>query len=144
LNQGEEIMKQKNRSKILYAFIILTLITMACEFSFSSAKISDVIMSKDENGTSPTTVFGSSDVFYCIVETSNAPSSTMVKVEWYADDVDYEDIAPNTLLEAYELEGSDVFTFSLSNDYLWPTGLYRVDVYLNGEYQSSLNFSVSE
>lgn len=137
-------MIQKNRSKLLYASIILLLITMACEFSFSSANISDVFMSKDENGTSPTTVFGSNDVFYCIVETSNAPSSTKVKVEWYADNVDHEDIAPNTLLDTYELEGNDVFTFSLSNDYLWPTGLYRVDVFLNGEYQSSLNFSVSE
>jgi hypothetical protein len=101
-------------------------------------------MSKDESGTSPTTIFNGNDVFYCIVKTSNAPSSTVVKVESYADNVDYEEITPNTLLETYELEGSDVFTFSLSNEYPWPTDLYRVDVYLNGEFQSSVNFSVSE
>jgi ABC-type transport system substrate-binding protein len=137
-------MKQKNRIKLLYAFIILALAMLACEFSLSTAEISDVYMSRDENGTTPTTVFGNSDIFYCIVETAYAPSDTMVKVEWYAVDIDYEDIAPNTLLDSLESEGSDVYTFSLSNDYQWPNGLYRADIYLNGEFHSSVNFSVTE
>ena len=141
---GEEDMKKKNRLKVLYAFVILALTMLACEFSFSTAEITDAYMSNDENGTSPTTVFDGSDIFYCVVKTNNAPSDTLVKVEWYAVDVDLEDIAPNTLLDSYELEGDDGFTFSLSNDYLWPIGLYRVDIFLNGEFHSSVNFSVSE
>jgi hypothetical protein len=137
-------MKQKNGIKTLYAFFILVIVTLACEFSFSTAEITNAYMSKDENGASPTTIFDNNDIFYCIVETSNAPSDIKVKVEWYAVDIDQEDIEPNTLLESFELEGSDVFTFSLSNDYLWPYGLYRADIYLNGEFHSSVNFSVAE
>jgi ABC-type transport system substrate-binding protein len=137
-------MKKKKELLLLIALSVLVLVTLACEFSASTAEITNAYMSIDEDGNSPTTVFSGSDVFYCIVETAAAPSSTKIKAEWYAVNVDFEDVQPNTLLEEVEIEGSDIFTFSLSNDYLWPNGIYRVDLYLNGEFDSSVDFSVAE
>lgn len=137
-------MKMKRGTKLLFAIFIMAMATLACEFSFSTAEITNVYMSFDENGTSPTTVFGGADIFYCIVETSGAPDSTVVKVEWYAVEIADDSIPPNYFLNEAEFEGNGIFTFSYEFDYLWPPGLYRVDVYLDGEYSTSANFNVSQ
>ena len=38
--------------------------------------------------------------------------------------------------------GSGLINFNLSNDNLWPTGSYKVDIYMNGTLTSTVEFSV--
>jgi WD40 repeat protein len=38
--------------------------------------------------------------------------------------------------------GSGVIYFTLSNDNLWPTGSYKVNIYLNGELETTVEFVV--
>lgn len=126
----------------LFTIIILTLAMSGCEFSASTANIPSVVLATDEAGTNVTTQFSPEDTFYAVVELANAPDSTEVKAVWTA--VDVGDAAePGQLIDEATLEtGSGQVIFDLSNDGFWPAGQYKVDIYLDGELDQTLEFSV--
>lgn len=134
-------MKIKN-FQIFLALIVIVLSSLACEFNVSSAKISDAYMSSTNDGSNKTTTFSGDQSFFCIVTLSNAPDNTTIKAVWTAVDVDGVD--PNLFLDEVELttEGKNEFVFDLQNDSLWPTGVYKVDIFLNGTLDRTLEFSV--
>lgn len=131
----------------LFVFFIgllsLTLFLSGCEFSASTANIGDVIMAKDSAGENPTTVFEPSDTVFSLVTLNNAPDDTQLKAVWTA--VDVGDAAPaNQLIDEVELvAGSGVHEFSLTPDAAFPAGSYKVEIYLNGELDRTLQFTVS-
>ena len=97
---------------------------------------------KDDAGQQTTTVFAPTDTtFYSQVELSNAPDSTTLKAVWTAVSTAGEE--PNVLIDETTLTGGDgSYTFSLQNDSLWPTGQYKVDLYLNETLDRTLTFTV--
>jgi hypothetical protein len=121
------------------AFLFLT----ACSFSASSANIGSAKMATDKNGKNPTKTFSPDQPFYCIVELSNAPDDTKVRAVWTA--VKAEGADANTKIdEANATSGSGQLQFNLSNQSSWPTGDYKVDLYLNDakEPTKTLEFQV--
>lgn len=133
-----------NIAKIV-SFITILLLT-ACssgsEISFSTAKIDKAILAEDSDGNQETTVFDADQVFYLVVGLANAPDDTEVKAAWTAVEVNGAD--PDTFLDETVLKnGSGQLTFELANDTPWPAGSYKVDLYLNGELDRTLGFSVS-
>ena len=132
----------KNYRLQIFSIIgILLFVTAACSFSASTAKIKDAWTSRDNNGEQQkTTVFANDDIFYCMVTLANAPDDTVVKSVWYA--VDVEGVDPNSLIAETEFTGGGEMTFNLTSDNLWPVGKYKVELYLNGELDRTLEFSV--
>ena len=129
-----------------YFFIVLAAAALflgmvACEFSASTANIKEAWLSFDQDGEQRTEVFGQDDVFYAQVLLANAPDETNVKTVWVA--VDVENTDPDFVIYETEIASGDAdLYFELSNDNLWPFGLYRADIYLNGELDRSLDFTV--
>ena len=125
---------------------------LACEFSVSTAKISDAVMATDTQGDNfepvgvTDTYAADQAVFHAVVSVANAPDDTTVKAVWTA--VDVGDAAePGTLIDETEMsvDGSRNIDFTLeSNSGQWPPGTYKVDIYLNGDLDRTLNFSVAE
>ena len=131
----------RNKFSILFVLFVLLLVSLACDFSASTANISEAYLSMYADGSEETTVFTQDEIIYCIVVLKNAPDETVVKTEWIA--VDVENTEPNYLIDVVEITtGSDTLTFDLSNTGLWPLGEYRADVYLNEELSNSLAFTV--
>ncbi len=120
----------------------MTLLALACNFSFSTAKIASAKLTTDKEGTQETTVFAPDQTFYCIVNLANAPEATKLKAVWTA--VEVEGKQPNLLIDQIETTAGNqnVFAFSLSNDQLWPAGKYKVDLYLNDKLDRTLEFEV--
>jgi hypothetical protein len=109
---------------------LLVLFLSACSFSASTANISSAKMARDQDGEQPTKTFSPDEPFYCIVELSNAPNDTKVRALWTA--VKAEGAEPNTEIdEAKTTSGSGQLQFNLSNEGPWPTGDYKVELYLN-------------
>ena len=126
---------------ILLGLVMLVLAAAACEFSASTANIGDAWLSDSEDGGTRVTTFAQDAVFYAFVDLKNAPEDTTLKAVWIA--VDVEGVEPNFVI--YETEftsGSNVVTFDLSNNNLWPLGRYRVEIYLNGKLDKTLDFEV--
>lgn len=121
--------------------LVLALVTLACGFSASTANISEAYMAADEEGANRTTVFTQDQGFYAIVALKNAPDDTTVKAVWTA--VDVQDTEPNLVINETPITTPDAtIPFSLTNENLWPVGSYKVDIYLNDELNTTLEFSV--
>lgn len=135
---------KKNKLILIIAIIAISLVIQACEFSFSTANFDDAFMSKDADGNQATTTYEQGDIFYAIVDLVNAPDDTIVRAVWFA--VNAEGVAANTQLDdVSSTSGAARLTFNLANavNMLWPAGQYRVDLYLNDELKSSLEFQVA-
>ena len=130
---------KKHRLQLGFTIAMVVLSILAC--SASTANIKDAQMARDYDGNEPTTVFAQNEIFYCVVDLANAPDDTTVKTSWTA--VAVEGVEPNLFIDETELtSGSNSLHFQLSNDSLWPLGSYKVDIYLNGELDRTLEFEV--
>ncbi len=126
---------------VLAAAFALTLFILACGFNISTANIGDAWMATDESGQVRVTSYGQSDVFYAIVDLRNAPDGTSVKTVWTA--VRVEGFPANQVIDEAALSArSGLLYFTLTPDSLWPTGEYKVDIYLNDKLDKTLRFEV--
>jgi hypothetical protein len=131
-----------NRFVVLGIGVILMAVMLACGFSASTANIKDATIAREVNGSAEaTTSFAPDEIFYCLVNVANAPEDTVTKAAWYA--VDVPGVDPNFLIDETEIAGGGDITFDLSNDQYWPDGIYKVEIYLDGELDRTLEFSVS-
>jgi hypothetical protein len=131
----------QKRPTIYLAAVVLILTTLACSFSASTANIKDAYLTADSDGEQPQEVFSPDQGFYLQVNLANAPDDTVVKASWIA--VEVEGVEPNYVIDEVEINtGLPIVTFDLVNDNLWPQGSYRVDLYLNGDLDQSLEFEV--
>jgi outer membrane usher protein FimD/PapC len=136
---------------LLLAIVLFAIPALACDLSFSTAAITNAVTSKDVKGDKFEPV-GITDTypadqgkFHAVVTVSNAPSDTVVKAVWIAVDVGSA-AAPNTKIDETEVkvEGSRNVDFTLTpNAGQWPPGSYKVDLYLNGKLDRTLNFAVA-
>lgn len=134
----------RRRVLIVAAVAALAVVAAACSgsFSVSTANIRSAKLSANESGSPETTVFRPDDfTVYCIVDLANAPSDTVVKSVWTA--VDVEGVDANTLIDEVSLTSGDArVTFNLTNNQPWPLGKYKVDLYLNGKFNRTLEYQV--
>ncbi len=130
------------RIQIFFSVIVLIFTSLACQASFSTAKISDAYLTSNQLKSGETNTFSNDQTFYCVVEVSSAPDDTTLKAVWTA--VDAEGVDPNYVIDEVEVttDGNNTFTFDLSNDSLWPDGAYKVDIYMNDTLEKTLDFSV--
>ena len=131
---------------VLLAIVALLAATLACSLGSTEMSLENVRVAFDEDGESPTTVFGSSDIFFAVGDLENAPAGTVVEAKWIAVQVDGYDsgelIYEQAITDFTDESFSDTIYFQLSNDAGWPVGEYKVDVYLDGTYVQSVNFGV--
>jgi hypothetical protein len=130
-----------NLVKLLFAMAALAIVALACSFSATTANIPEAYMSVDADGTEQTTVYPQDATFYAIARLANAPEDTEVRAVWIGVDVEGEE--PNTQIHEVSITSADGYlTFDLFNELLWPIGQYRVDLYINGELETSVDFQV--
>lgn len=135
----------KRSIPIVLAVLALVISSLACQASVPETSLENPRMSYDQNGEDVTSIFSNTDDFYAVVELNDATLDTVVKAVWTAVDVaethrEYE-VREHTL-NATQQSFSGTIYFQLSNDEIWPSGRYRVDLYLNDTLDQSLEFSV--
>ncbi len=135
-------MTQSN-AKTLLALLLVALLSLACSFSVSTANFGETYLARDPDGNDRATRFSPTDAVYVIADVRNVPSGTRVKAVWIAEQA--EGVSPNYKIDETELnmEQSGKATFSFSG-IVWPTGSYKVELYINDELKQTLNFQVVE
>lgn len=133
---------KRNFSPIVFAVLVLIVAQLACNFSASTANIENAWMDASAEGNSPTTTYSQEAIFYALVDLKNAPDDTKVKAVWTV--VDAEETEKNLELAEYEVTSGDaLIPFQLENEeFLWPVGQYKVDIYLNDTLDKTLTFEV--
>ena len=139
----------KNKVSILFAVIALVLATLACslaEIAEDEMSLENLRTAYDSDGENLTTVFSPADVFFAVADLNYAPAGTVVEAKWLAVQVEGYDsgelIYEQAITDFTEESFSGTIYFQLSNDAGWTVGEYKVDIYLNGTFIQSANFSV--
>ena len=139
-----------NRVNLALALGLLIVAGLACNYSATTANISDLKLSKDKEGNQSATTFAASDTVYAVATISNAPGKVKVKGLLAIEDVEGEKAGPIPGLEkTLDLDGSGTATFTFSPPTSgWPKGKYKVDVVMMDEGgqqkdQKSAPFSAS-
>ena len=129
---------------------LLIVAGLACNYSATTANISDLKLSKNKDASQTTTTFAASDTVYAVATISNAPGKVKVKGLLAVDDVEGEKAGPIPGLEkTLDLDGSGTATFTFSPPTSgWPKGKYKVEVIMmddSGQQkdQKSASFSAS-
>jgi hypothetical protein len=143
--------------KRILSFVSLVLliasVVSACNFSFSTANITQATLAKDVNGSNfepvdPTSTFPADQpVIHLVISVANAPSDTKVKTVWTAVDVGSAAPANTKIDEAsvtLDASGTAHFTLSLPNSGAWPMGKYKVDVYLDDKLDRTLEYTIAQ
>ncbi len=116
----------------------------ASDASAATGKIGvdSAFMAREVDGeTKKVTSYKSNETFYCVVQLTGAESDTKTTAVWTA--VDAENTEANTVIDSYDMVGTDLMTFNLVNSSGgWPTGTYKVEIYVNDAYQGYLDFTV--
>lgn len=136
----------KNKLSILFAVLALVLATLACSLVDTEMSMTNLHTAFDSDGENSTTVFSPADVFFVVADLNNAPAGTVAEAKWLAVQVDDyasgELIYEQAITDFTDERFSGTIYFQLSNDSGWSVGEYKVDVYLNGTFVESVNFSV--
>ena len=114
---------------------LLVFAAVACNFSASTANISDLKLGKDKTVTQPTTTFAAGDTVYAVATISNAPGAVKVKGRLAIESVEGEQSGPIPGLEkTLDLPGSGTatYTFTPPPDG-FPKGKYKVEVFMLNE-----------
>lgn len=103
---------------------------VACNFSASTANISDLKLTKDQATKQATDTFATTDTVYAIATVSNVPDKVKVKGRLLFDEVEGAQAGPvpgaETTLELPS-DGTATYTFT-PPDAGFPPGKYKVEV----------------
>lgn len=128
---------------VALAVLALVFASLACGVSASTANISNAHMSVDDVDTAQVTSYApDASSFYGFFDLKNAPDDTVVRGVWTL--VSAEGYDSNQEIDSAEITGGDntyFFTLDRSSD-LWPSGQYKLDLYLNDKLAETVNFEV--
>jgi hypothetical protein len=122
------------------------LLLSACGGSSEPLKIDSVTLAKDDgSGNAGQTVTGfapGDHVLHATVTLNHLETGLKVKLSWIAVDAGGETNTEIANSEFTALVGNVINgQVSLPND--WPTGKYRLDIYLNDKLAQSVDFTVA-
>ena len=126
----------------LFVLVLLSAV-LACNFSASTANITNAHMATDESDSTPTTVYSpDTATFYCFYDLNNASADTVVRGVWTL--VSAEGYEANSEIDSAEITGSDEsYYFSLDRAAdEWPIGQYKIDLYINNNLVETVEFQV--
>ncbi len=127
---------------IVLSIIVIIASGCSCEAEFTTANYKDLTMAKmGENDFILTDQFETdTPEIFVLGVLDNAPGITTIKGEWYY--LGEEEV----FIDSAEMEVEDLktdFYFNLSKpDDDWPVGSYEVRLYINDEYETSVEFEV--
>jgi hypothetical protein len=129
---------------------LLVFAALACNFSASTANISDLKVSKDKAATQPASSFVAGDTVYAVTTISNSPGAVKVKGRLVFDEVEGQQSGPVPGAETtIDLPGSGTATFTFTPPSTgFPPGKYKAEVFMLNEAgeqkdQKSASFTVN-
>jgi hypothetical protein len=127
---------------VLLAVIAIIVATLACGAP-TGPSTSNFRMTTDEDGKNKTTVYSPDQAFNVFFDVSGIDPGTQFEAKWYAVNAEgFDSSAPLKVTDyAYE-EGVTSVYFQLTYNDNWPTGTYRVEVYMAGTKVGEQQFSV--
>ncbi len=123
---------------VILAVTVLLGAMIACS-SLQSAPaapaVSNIRMTTDDTGKTSTTTYAPGDQFYVFADLSDLKAGSIVEAKWYAVNAQGVDANSELNTSDYTYEsgiGYVYFQLNTSDGSAWPTGSYKVELYLDG------------
>ncbi len=131
------------RVAFLLAIAALIASIFACSSTPSGPSTSNFYMASDQNGQNKTTTFSPDQNFYAFFDVSNVKAGTKFEAQWYALNVQGTDATkPFQTTDYTYASGISTVYFQLTNSDKWPTGNYKVQIFMDGTKIGELTFNV--
>ena len=130
---------------LVLALTAIVLASLACSSLETTPTVSNIRMTTDDTGETPTSNFAPGDDFYVFADLAGLQAGSLIQAKWYAVDVEGVDANSeiNTSDYTYESNISYVyFQLGTSDGGDWPPGSYRVELYLDGTKVGEQGFTV--
>ncbi len=133
------------RLSALVAGVALVSAVLACSTFQSTPTVSNIRMATDDTGKTSTSMYAPSDQFYVFADLGGIKVGSVIEAKWYA--VNAQGVAANSELNTsdytYETGVNFVyFQLSTTDGGNWPTGTYRVELFLDGTKVGEQAFTV--
>jgi hypothetical protein len=136
---------KSRRLPLILSVIVLVFAVIACAGIETTPTVSNTRMTTDDTGETPTSTYAPGDDFFVFADLAGIEVGSLIQSRWYAQDV--QDVDPNSEINisdyTYEAGiGYVYFQLSTSDGGDWPTGSYRVELYLDGAKVGEQGFAV--
>jgi len=123
-------------------FSIFLVFVSGCASSRNTTSILSAGLFLEREGTNSTEKYEARDIFYLLVNIDQPDSESVLRASWVA--VDTNRLAPNSVISIDEITPtSSPVIFELENaGNFWPTGQYKVYLYVDGKESQVFEFEV--
>jgi hypothetical protein len=133
------------RLRIALAGVGILAVMLACNALSRKPTVSNIRMTTDESGKTAASSYAPGDKFFVFADLGGLSVGSDVQAKWYA--VDAHGVALNSLINTsdYKYESGITYVYfqlSTSDGGDWPTGTYRVQMYLDGIMVGEREFAV--
>lgn len=131
----------KNNLLVL-ALITISILVSACAGSQNPTRLASAGLYLDPEGNQSTEKYDARAIFYCIVTLDQLAPGTALKASWVAAEtnrsdqnfvIKIEEVVPTSAAVVFKLENAGNF---------WPTGRYKIYLYLDGKETHVIDFEV--
>jgi hypothetical protein len=137
-------MKSRTLS-ILFGSVAVLAAMLACNAIETRPTVSNIRMTTDDTGKTTTSNYAPADAFYVFADLSGLSQGSTVEAKWYAANAQGMDANSEINTSDYTYEsgvGYVYFQLTTSDGSDWPTGSYRVEIYLDGNKVGEQAFTV--
>ncbi len=136
---------KSRRFSVALAIAAILIGSLACGTLSTTPTVSNIRMTTDDTGKTQTSTYAPSDKFYVFADLSGIKVGSVIEAKWYA--VSVAGVDPNSEINTsdYTYEsgiGFVYFQLSKSDGGDWPSGSYRVELYLDGTKVGEQGFTV--
>ena len=133
------------RLSVIPAVIAIILATLACNALAGKPTVSNIRMATDETGKTTTTSYASSDPFFVFADLGGLKSGSVVEAKWYV--ITAPGVESNSIINTSDYPyqsgiGFVYFKLTTNDGSDWPSGSYRVELYLDGIKTGEQTFTV--
>ena len=117
----------------------------ACDALATTPTVSNIRMTTDEHGKTTTSSYSPSDKFYVFADLSGLSAGSVVEAKWYAVNAEGVDANSEINTSDYTYESGVAYVYfqlTTSDGGNWPTGSYRVELYLDEAKVGEQGFTV--
>jgi hypothetical protein len=134
------------RLSLLQSVIAIIFVTLACNALTSKPTVSNIRMATDETGKTTTTSYAPSNAFFVFADLNGIKVGSVVEAKWYV--ISATGVNANSEINTsdytYESGINFVYFKLTTNDGSdWPSGSYKVELYLDGINIGDQTFTVN-